>query len=188
MKFLLASQSAGRRKALDILGLDYEAIASDFDERSIRDDNPIQLAIKLSEAKAKTLAATHKGAIIIAADLFVVFKNKIYEKPNSIEEAITMLSTFSGNTLSTISGLAVYEPQSDTLLSDSSVCHVTFRILSEEDIRNYTSRYPVLNFSGAFDGEGMIRFAEHINGNYNFAVGLDVSKLASFIERLQSRP
>jgi len=70
MRIVLASQSAARKRAMDMLGLQYCVIPSNFDEQSLRDDDPYALARKLSEAKAKAL---DEQGIIIAGDLFVVF-------------------------------------------------------------------------------------------------------------------
>jgi len=95
MKIILASQSVARRKALEILGLEYEVIPSNFDESSIKEDNPHERARKLAEAKARTVGEKH-NAIIVAADLFVVLDHKNYEKPKDNQEAIQMLKDQSG--------------------------------------------------------------------------------------------
>ena len=69
MRIILASQSKSRRKALELLGLKYEVIPSDFDEQSIRHDDPYILAKILSEEKAKAVAKHENNAIIIGSDL-----------------------------------------------------------------------------------------------------------------------
>ena len=188
MRIILASQSEARKKALNVLGLKYETISSDFDEKSIRHENPIKLATLLSEAKAVAIAKQHPDALIIASDLFVVFEGKIYEKPHSIDDAKQMLQSFAGNTLQIISGLAAYNPQTRDVITDNSVCNVTFRQLDNDEIDNYVTRYPVQKFSGAFDGDGMLLFAEKIEGDYNFAVGLDLANLAKIIRKVIHTP
>lgn len=55
MKIILASQSLIRKRALDLLGLTYETIPSNIDEKAIRDPNPLKMAQRLSEAKAYTV-------------------------------------------------------------------------------------------------------------------------------------
>jgi len=35
----------------------------------------------------------------------------------------------------------------------------------EREIRDYLIRYPVLQFAGAFEGDGVVRFAESVSGN-----------------------
>lgn len=183
MKIILASQSSYRKHALDILGLTYETIPSNFDESSIRHDDPKKLAQLLSEAKCKKVAEEHTDGIIVSADLFVVYKNKIFEKPISQDAAIHMLKTFSGNSFDIITGLAVFNCVTGKLLAASESCEVRFRELTDFEIENYTSRYPVTKFAGAFDADGLLRFAERINGNYNFEAALPVDKLVLFLRK-----
>lgn len=181
MRIILASQSAARKHALDVLGLSYETIPSHFDESSLRDNNPYSRAQALSVVKAKTVAQQNADAVVIAADLFVVFNEIIYEKPKNIEEAIKMLKDLSGMTFDIVSGLAVYRGSDQLLHSTTEVCHVRFRKLTEYELNEYVSRFPVLTFSAAFDGDGLLRFAEYVEGNYNFRAGLPMDKLITFL-------
>ncbi len=181
MRLILASQSQPRRKALDLLGLQYEVIPSHFDEKSIRNDDPLQLARKLSEAKALEIGKNNQDALIVAADSFITLNKKIYEKPANNNEAIEMLETFSGKNLEMISGLAVLNTAKNKMLSTVESCTIKFRKLTEGEIADYVARYPVTRFAGAFDGDGVVRFADHLNGNYNFQTGLPMNKLILFL-------
>ncbi|MDP2685010.1 MAG: Maf family nucleotide pyrophosphatase [bacterium] len=181
MKIILASQSPFRKHALDILGLKCEIIPSYVDESVIRHEEPDQLAIILAEAKCRKVAEIHKNAIIISADLFIVFNNNIFEKPKSKSEAKSMLNNFSGHPFKIISGLAVFNSKTEKLLLASESCVVNFRVLSNFEIDDYISRYPVEKFAGAFDADGLLRFAERIEGNYNFKAGLPVNRLIEFL-------
>lgn len=181
MKIILASESQYRKHALDILGLKYETIPSHIDEKAIRDENPRELARKLSEAKALTIGKAHLGAVVIAADLFVVYNNKIYEKPRDETEAHQMLSSLSGNKFEIVTGLAVYRHETNKMLSTTQVCEVTFRALIPEEIKDYIARYPVLKCAAAHEADGLLRFAENISGNYNFKAALPVNDLVLFL-------
>ena len=181
MEIILASNSSFRKKALDILGLKYKVIPSNFDEQSIRDDNPIQLAKKLSEAKAKEVGNQNQDAVIIASDLFVVFNNKIYEKPADKKEAFEMLKSFSDNKIDIIAGIAVYNLSNKKMLSSAEKYTVKFRELTEYEINDYIERYPVLNVSGAFETDGLIRFAESSEGKYPFVTALPMDSLIYFL-------
>jgi septum formation protein len=75
MKIVLASESPFRRRALDLLGLDYEISPSRIDESAIRDDDPVTLTRKLAEAKAQKVASEYPDAVIISGDA-VVSKTK----------------------------------------------------------------------------------------------------------------
>lgn len=181
MRMILASKSPFRTHALDVLGLDYETIPSNIDESLIRHENPNKLVQLLSEAKSKKIGEDNKDSIVIAADLFVVHKNEILEKPEDENQAEQMLKSLSGNLFDIITGLAVYNSQTEKLLSTSEICKVKFRNLSDFEINDYISRYPVLKCAAAFEADGLLRFAEHIEGNYNFKTAIPVNRLVEFL-------
>lgn len=183
MRIILASQSGFRKKALDILGLKYTTIPSNLDEKSITDKNPEKRAQKLAEAKALYIGKKQANSIIIAGDLFVVFKNKIYEKPKNKKEAFQMLKSFSNNKLEIVTSVAVYNSKTKKLLSAAQKCGVKFRKLFDYEIRDYISRYPVLKFAGAFDGEGLLRFSQRVEGKYAFLTGFPLDKLLLFLRK-----
>ncbi len=68
-RIILASQSKIRKRALEILGISYECIPANIDEKAMRDANPITMAIMISEAKAHAVSSKEDG-IIIASDAF----------------------------------------------------------------------------------------------------------------------
>jgi predicted house-cleaning NTP pyrophosphatase (Maf/HAM1 superfamily) len=67
------------------------------------------------------------------------------------------------------------------MLSTVEVSEIKFRQLIEPEIRDYVGRYPVLRFAGAFEGDGVLRFADSVSGSYNFVTALPVSRLAAFL-------
>jgi len=181
MKIILASQSPFRKHALEVLGLECEVIPSNVDESSIRHKDPNELAQLLSKTKAKKIGEECKNAIIIAADLFVLHNNKIIGKPKDENHARDMLKSFSGETFEIVTGLAVYNSNTQKLLSASESCKVKFRDLSDFEINDYILRYPVVKCAGAFEADGLLRFADYIEGNYNFKTALPVNKLVIFL-------
>ena len=184
MRLILASQSPFRKKALDLLGLKYKVIPSYFDEKSIRDPNPETLSRKLSEAKARKIGQKEKDAIIIAADYFIVFDNKIYEKPLGKSEAKQMLKLFSGKSIDNVCSICVYNSKTGKILSAVEHCITKFRELSDFELDDYISRYPVTTFAGAFDTDGVIRFSDWVKGEPLFVFGLPVSKMILFLRKM----
>ncbi len=179
LRIILASQSLYRGHALEVLGLKYEKIPSDFPEHTIKASTQTLRAKKLAIAKAKLTAKNHPDALIIAADMFAVHKGRALEKPRSIKEAHSMLRKLSGNTFEIISGLAVL--YNGECKSTTAKCKVTFRKLSDFEIKDYCARYPVLKFAAAFDDDGMLRFTQSMSGNYHSRAGLPLDKLIPFL-------
>lgn len=181
MRIILASQSPFRKHALDILGLEYDTISSNIDEKAIRHNDPGELAQLLSRAKAQKISQENPDALVISADLFVVHKNRIIEKPRDEAEAKVMLKSFSAETFEIITGLAVYNGTTQKMLSATEVCEVRFRGLSDFEISDYVARFPAVQCAGGFEADGLLRFAEYIKGNYNFRTGLPVDELILFL-------
>ncbi len=183
MRIILASQSPYRKKALDLLGLKYETIPGNIDEKAIRTENPYELPKVLSEAKAKFIGESEKDAIIISGDLIVIFEGKIYEKPETREEAFEMLRSFSGKEVDIVSSVAVYNTKTEEMLSASGKCTVKMRELTDYEINDYISRSNVLKFAGAFDTEGVVRFAESSNGEIPYITALPMNNLILFLRK-----
>ena len=58
---------------------------------------------------------------------------------------------------------------------------IKFRRLEDRELHDYVRRYPVLRCAGAFEGDGVLRFADSVSGSYNFVTAMPVSRLAVFL-------
>lgn len=181
MRIVLASESKSRRRALDILGLTYEVHPSAIDEKSIRDSDPSALTKKLAEAKAWKVASALQDAVVVSGDAVVAKGGKIFEKPRSNDEATEFLRELSGSAFQFVTSLTVIRSDTRRMLSTVEVSEITFRQLAERELRDYVARYPVLSCAGAFEGDGVLRFADSVSGSYNFITALPVSRLAVFL-------
>lgn len=166
---------------MEILGIAYEVCPSAIDEKSIRDSDPVALTKKLAEAKAWKIADAFPGAIVVAGDAVVAKNGTIFEKPRSRDEAVKFLRDLSGSAFRFVTSLVVLRSDTRKILSTVEVSEIKFRALVEREIRDYVSRYPVLRFAGAFEGDGVLRFADSVSGSYNFITAMPVSRLAAFL-------
>lgn len=179
-KVILASQSYIRKRAMDLLGIPYEVHPSYIDEKAIRDPDPFKMALMLSEAKARAVGKQHKG-IIIASDAFMVFKNQIVEKPESLEEAYNMLKGFSGSNYTFVTSLSVLDTATDRILSAVESCHIHFRTLHDAEIHRYIQAYPVLKLAGAHETDAVSLFSTHVQGNCNLFTAMPMNRLYEFL-------
>jgi septum formation protein len=166
---------------MDILGITYEVCPSAIDEKSIRDSDPAVLTKKLAEAKAWKVASICQDAVVVSGDAVAAKQGKIFEKPQSIEEAAAFLHELSGSTFQFVTSLTVVRSDTRRMLSTVETSEIRFRSLVDREIRDYVGRYPVLRFAGAFEGDGVLRFADSVSGSYNFITALPVSRLAVFL-------
>ena len=177
MKIVLASESPFRRRAMDMLGLAYEARPANLDEKSIRADSPAELTLKLAEAKAWKVADDIPNAVIVAGDAVATKAGKIYEKPNSLEEAAQFLEELSGGTFQFVTSLVVLRVPSRRIFSTVETSDITFRPLLDREIQSYVHSYPVTNYAGAFEEDAVRLFGDRICGSYNIGTALPVSRL-----------
>jgi septum formation protein len=166
---------------MDILGVPYEIHPSAIDEKAIRDADPAALTRKLAEAKAWKVAEEVTDAVIVAGDAVVAKDGRIFEKPRDLDEAVEFLRELSGSELQFVTSLVVLRADMHRMRSTVETSNLRFRPLTDREIRDYVSRYPVTRFAGAFEGDGVVRFADSVSGSYNFVTAIPVSRLAVFL-------
>ena len=138
---------------------------------------------RLSEAKARKAAETIRDAIIVAGDAVVAKSGRIYEKPVDAAKAARFLREFSGQSIEFVTGISVMNSETGKLLTAVQRSTLGFRKLGDSEIADYIRCYEVLRFAGAFDGDGVIRFADHVSGSYNFATGVALGELIALLRK-----
>jgi septum formation protein len=177
MKLVLASESPFRKRALDLIGVPYETCPSRIDEKAIRHDDPFELTRQLAEAKARAIASAYPDAVIVSGDAVAAQGNRIFEKPRDKKEAFDFLKRFSGNHFQFVTSIAVFNTQTDRMLSAVESCDIFFRRLLDHEIDRYVEKYDVLSYAGAFENDAVLLFADCISGSYNLGTALPPSRL-----------
>ncbi|HAC16400.1 MAG TPA: septum formation protein Maf [Bacteroidetes bacterium] len=175
---ILASGSPRRHQLLNMIGLQHTVISPTVDEDSIKNSDPIQLAIQLAELKAKEVAHKNQFDLLIAADTIVVLDDKILGKPQTETDAFTMLSLLSGKSHSVITGVTFVNKKME-LHSFYVESKVTFSELDNTEISSYIAGGSPMDKAGAYgiqDDLGSL-FVKRIDGDYYNVVGLPINQL-----------
>ncbi len=181
---ILASKSPRRRYLLRQAGLSFSVIPSDFDENSVPMTSPDQYVKILAESKAGEISALYPDSWVIGADTIVVIDNMILGKPESREDARTMLRKLSGQTHQVFTGYAILCKSANRRFSDTVKTDVTFKELSEADIEWYIHTKEPFDKAGAYAIQGLGTFlVKRINGSYTNVVGLPVCEVIEFLIR-----
>jgi len=182
-KLFLASASPRRKELLELIGLDFEVVPSDYEEDLNLKNNPSETVRNLALGKARNVAKKVKEGIVIGSDTVVVLKGKILGKPKSKEEAKEILGNISDRELEVYSGVALVEAEADRFLTDCVVSKVKIKKLSKEEIENYVATGEPLDKAGAFgiQGRGAL-IVEKIEGDYFNIVGLPLFKLSEMLK------
>ena len=175
---LLASSSPRRRDILNALGLEFEQQSVDIDETPRPGEVAEELVLRL--ARAKALAASAAGRVVLAADTAVVLDGEVFGKPAGREHALDMLARLSGREHTVLTGVAVAAgPELSTALSRTEV---RFREIGRDEALQYWQSGEPRDKAGAYgiQGKGGV-FVSHVSGSYTGVVGLPVFETAGLL-------
>jgi septum formation protein len=137
---VLASTSRYRRALLDQLGLPFRVERPDTDETPLPGETPAATALRLSEAKARSVAARHPHALIIGSDQVADHAGQPIGKPGDHAEAVAQLTALSGQTVVFHTGVALLDAVSGQCQSALVDVRSTFRTLTQAEIEDYLRR------------------------------------------------
>src|SRR5262245_4535361 len=98
-ELVLASTSRYRRALLAQLGLPFTVATPDADEAPLPGETPAATALRLSVAKARSVATRHPDALIIGSDQVADHGGLPIGKPGNHVRAVEQLLRLSGETV-----------------------------------------------------------------------------------------
>lgn len=183
-KIILASASPRRREILKLTGLIFSVCASSYEEDLDLPLRPLELAKHLSCKKAEAVADKHRNAIVIAADTFIVFKDRLLGKPRNEKDAVRMLMMLNGKAHTVITGFTIIDTGNNKTLSGSVSTIVYFKKLSREEISAYVRSKEPLDKAGAYAVQGLgAVFIEKIKGDFFNVMGLPLCALSESLKK-----
>ncbi len=182
MKIVLASQSPRRKELLGRMGLEFVTQASKIDESAFDGLEARELVATLSREKAQWIAKQLDGeTLVIGADTVVVRDGAALGKPKDAEDAVAMLLSLSGRDHQVCTGVTVC--RGDRVLTQVEETQVTFRDLTEAEVRQYVSTGEPMDKAGAYGIQGLGGLlVEGIRGDYSNVVGLPVCRLGQMLK------
>ncbi|MGZ0717462.1 Maf family protein [Pseudomonas palleroniana] len=155
LPLLLASSSVYRRELLSRLHLPFICSSPDIDETPHANESAVALVKRLAEDKARALAATHAGHLIIGSDQVAALDGQIIGKPLTFEKAREQLLAASGKRVSFLTGLALLNSQTGQCQVDCVPFTVHMRVLDAERIERYLRIEQPYDCAGSFKAEGL---------------------------------
>ena len=185
MSIILASGSPRRKELLEMLGVkDLKIIPAKGEECPPENVGPAEVVKALAMQKAgEVAAAASKDDIIIAADTIVWFNGRVYGKPHSAEEAVTMLTELSGHTHQVYTGVAVW--CGDTVINECEISDVHFRDIAPREIASYVATGEPLDKAGSYGAQGKgALFVKGIDGDFFNVMGLPLCRLDAMLKKV----
>lgn len=194
---ILASASPRRRELLAQIGLSYQVVVSDVEEKT-KSHKPWEIVEELSSLKAgavfdrlleeKFRKTTPEPFVVIGADTVVALGEQIMGKPKDEQDAVRMLSLLQGKTHQVYTGVTLVYTKEEGKIGRTSFhekTDVAMYPVSQEEIRAYVATGEPMDKAGAYGIQGRCAaFIKGICGDYNNVVGLPVGRLYQELCRL----
>lgn len=185
---ILGSQSKYRKGVLEELGFEFQTMSADLDEKSIRDDDPSQLVLKLGRAKNDTLKdKIGPNDILITSDQVTVYKGEIREKPISQEEAYKFLTSYSNSDLATHTSLVVFNKANGKQAEGVDIVPVYFNEIPESDIQTLIHQDNILHIGGGFLIEDpiLLKHVKKIDGDIKSVMAMPPKLLQQLLKEVE---
>jgi nucleoside triphosphate pyrophosphatase len=178
---ILASASPRRRELLRLVGIEHVVMPADIDETQVPGEAPAVHAERLAREKAG--AIQRDDAVVIGSDTIVVVDGDVLGKPGDYDEAAAMLRRLSGRSHVVMTGVAV--AWRGRMSSGVEEVGVTFRALSDDEIRRYIETGEPMDKAGAYGIQGFgATIVDRVDGDYFAVMGLPLNRLVRLCRSL----
>ena len=183
-KVILASGSPRRREILKQIGVNFEVVVSNEEEKPTS-TNPLDFPVENASIKALAVSRKMPSEIVLGFDTLVFLDGEPLGKPRSESEAFEMLKKLNGKSHKVITGIAVAHG-AEILAAECEETEVFFRDCCEHELKNYINSKDPMDKAGAYGIQtGGARLIKGIRGCYYNVVGLPIARLLQMLGDLK---
>ena len=193
MKIILASKSGVRREILEKYNIENEVIISNVDEdevkKSLLDEGADPLSISKSLAEIKSIKVSNKNPdrYVLGADSVISLNKELINKPNSREEAFTILKKLNNSVHYLISSVCISK-NGAMIWNHTDSSELKMKNLSDGDLSSYLKKIEtkILLAYGVYqiEADGLELF-EYIKGDKDSIMGLPIKQIINYIKQLK---
>ena len=182
---VLASSSPYRRVLLERLRLPFDVVAPNVDERVMEHETPRDTALRLSEMKARAVARTRGGDLIIGSDQVAELDGRALGKPLERDVALDQLRAMRGRTVVFHTALCVLDAPTGRLQLEEVPTRVRFRRFSDTQAARYLDLDTPYDCAGSAKIEALgIALVESVEStDPTSLIGLPLIALVSMLAR-----
>lgn len=176
-KLILGSGSPRRKQLLEEAGFQFEVRTIDYDESFSASMKTSEVAEFLARNKNMEQRKTLTNEIVLTADTVVVHEGKILGKPVSNAEAISTISSLSGQVHQVVTGVCISDATKS--ISFSATTEVKFKELTSSEIEFYVHGFQPMDKAGSYAIQEWIGLVgvQWIKGSFYNVVGLPISEV-----------
>ena len=188
-KIILASKSKVRKDILDKNNIESDVEPSNVDEDVVKlsllneNASPEIISKNLAELKANKISAKIQDKIVLGADSVIDLDGELISKPESREEAMTILKKLNGKSHFLISSVCISKNGS-MIWNYTDKATLTMKHFSDSELAEYLSKISDENLYSynvyQIEGEGRNLFSS-IEGDENTIMGLPVKKIKEYL-------
>lgn len=190
ISLFLASQSPRRRELLTQVGISFDVLSIDIDERVKKNEIAEDYVVRLASEKARAgwNVITKEPKAVLGSDTAVVIDGQILGKPENAADAKKMLALLSGKTHQVMTAVALVSQDTSSspaeLSSIINVSDVTFKVLSNTEIEQYVLTGECDDKAGSYAIQGLAAaFITHLSGSYSGVMGLPLFETVELLNK-----
>jgi septum formation protein len=185
---ILASASGIRLKILNDFGFNVKVEAANIDENEIKNSllaekfSSFDISRALAETKAKKISGKFYGQTVLGADQVLDLGGNIFNKPENMELAISLMKRLNGKEHSLFNSICLSKNGSTIWMHTEKVV-LKMRQFSDNFIKDYlqTVGLETIKKYGVYQIEGMGKdLFEEINGDEYSVMGMPIKQLISY--------
>ena len=192
MKIILASKSGVRKEILDKYGIDSEVVVSNVDEHEVKESllsegaDPISISKNLAEIKSMKVSQRNPNRYVLGADSVISLNNELINKPNSREEAFTILKKLNNSKHFLISSVC-FVKNGSMIWNYTDTSELKMKNLSDDELTSYLNKIETktLLAYGVYqiEADGLELF-EYVKGDKDSIMGLPIKEIINYIKQL----
>lgn len=181
MTVILGSTSPRRREILNFFSIPFTQENPDFDESQVLfEKDPASFVMEVARRKALCLSERYPNEVILTADTTVFHQNRLFMKPESMQEAHGMLRELCGKWHQVFTGVCVFKGKDCFLDVDET--KVLFHDLTDSQIHNYHEHFLPLDKAGGYAiQKGGSLIVKRIEGCYYNIMGLPINTVRKLL-------
>jgi len=184
-KIILASGSPRRRELLGRMGVEFDLMPCEAEEKYDSSLSPVEIVKYLAKQKAETVNKMVRDSIVIGADTIVSVDEHILGKPADKAQAYDMIKKLSGRWHDVITGICMYNE--DEFIIDHVNTRVHFVDMSEDEINSYINTNEPYDKAGAYGVQGLAgMYIDAIEGDYYNIMGFPMAKVRNMLKSLSA--
>ena len=190
MKIILASKSGVRKQILDKYNIENEVIVSRVDEDEIKKAlinegaGPLSISKNLAEIKSLKVSNNNPDRLVLGADSVISLNEELINKPNSREEALSILKKLNNSKHYLISSVCISK-NGAMIWNHTDKSELKMKNFSEKQFLDYLNKISTetLLAYGVYQVEANgLELFEYIKGDHNSIMGLPITDILNYIK------